>query len=86
MSVCSVLHEVNPSLPSPTKDATLRPPSYHGLHPLPDWPADAWCARFPSANPPESPFAFATNTVQFACAETKYKRDRSTKRVKLDRR
>ncbi|KAJ7782706.1 hypothetical protein B0H16DRAFT_465124 [Mycena metata] len=39
-----------------------------------------------SANPPDSPFAFATNSVQFAPGETKMSRDRAVKRLKMDRR
>ncbi|KAJ7485147.1 hypothetical protein B0H11DRAFT_2279405 [Mycena galericulata] len=38
-----------------------------------------------SANPPNSPFAFATNSVKFAPADIKCTKDRSAKRVKLDR-
>ncbi|KAJ6491589.1 hypothetical protein DFH09DRAFT_1104950 [Mycena vulgaris] len=38
-----------------------------------------------SANPLDSPFVFATNSVRFAPADVKYEKDRSAKRVKVDR-
>ncbi|KAJ7471947.1 hypothetical protein FB451DRAFT_1251485 [Mycena latifolia] len=37
-----------------------------------------------SANPPDSPFAFATNAVRFAAANVDHTKDRSAKRMKVD--
>jgi hypothetical protein len=85
MSMCSVV-EGKPSLVSPTNDTTPRPQR------LP-WVASPSklagrclvCKIALSTNAPDSPFAFATSAVQFAPVETKYTKDRSAKRVKVDR-
>ncbi|KAJ7117889.1 hypothetical protein C8R43DRAFT_960554 [Mycena crocata] len=86
MSICSVLQDVaelSPASPQrPVKPTTL---------PWVPSPSKTLAGRLLvrkialSANPPDSPFAFATNSVRFAPADGKYTKDRSAKRVKVDR-
>ncbi|KAJ7912502.1 hypothetical protein B0H13DRAFT_1874741 [Mycena leptocephala] len=85
MSMCSVV-EGKPSLVSPTNDTTPRPQRLPWVA-SPSKLAGRRLVRkiALSANALDSPFAFATNAVQFAPVETKYTKDRSAKRVKVDR-
>ncbi|KAJ6558151.1 hypothetical protein B0H19DRAFT_1070707 [Mycena capillaripes] len=86
MSMCSVLHDMKTNPMTPTNARAPRLPRLPWVI-SPSKLANRRLVRkiSLSANPPDSPFAFATNAVQFAPTETKYTKDRSAKRVKVDR-